>query len=102
MDAALIVINIIWGLAMAACGFVIRRIISEFDTQRAQIATLERMNTEVRVAAAQLGEKLATEYVRSDAIADIKFEMRERYDKIDARLEKIWEEMRRLATGAAR
>ena len=101
MDAVLIVINIIWGLAMAACGFVIKRVVNEFDTQRGQIAALERMNTEVRVEAAKLGEKLAAEYVRNDDLSAIETEFRRRCDRIDDRLEKIWEEMRRITSSPA-
>lgn len=101
MDTLLLAVNGLIALLMAVGGFVIKRIVNEYDMQRGQIAALEKASADARVAAATLGEKLATEYVRADAIIDMKAEFRERCDRIDGRLEKIWEEMRRCGVRAS-
>lgn len=80
---------------MAAASFFVRRGMTEFDRLRDQVNEQDRAAQRAERAALELGRQIATEYVRVDDLKSLRDEFTGRCDRIDDRLERIWEEIRK-------
>jgi hypothetical protein len=94
--------HIVWGIAVAAGGFVIKRAYHEIDRSREKISELFRLNANLERQLAEAKLETAKEYVTHDGLSEFKTEFFKRVDTIESKLDRFLERQQTVSDRHAR